>query len=66
MWRREGMAHYTRYRSLTERLLQPLNRANAEELFLKLVDEKASDEKVRITGWMSDLGLTTPSSPRLP
>jgi hypothetical protein len=48
MWGMQGMEHYTRYGHLKEKTLQPLNRANAEELFLKLVNEKASDEPVRI------------------
>jgi hypothetical protein len=47
MWSYGG-GHYEKYRHLEEKVLQPLSKTNADELFLKLVGEKASDEEVRI------------------
>lgn len=51
----------TEYFHLRERVLLPLNRETSEELFLKLVHEKASDEEVRIV----DLSNLVEPSPEL-
>ncbi|RPH40273.1 MAG: hypothetical protein EHM91_11290 [Planctomycetota bacterium] len=61
MWSGAGMEHYTRYGHLREKVLQPLNRDMARELFLKLVNEKASDDPVRIVDRYGLFGPPTPS-----
>jgi len=46
---------------LKDKILQPLNRANAEELFLELVNQRASDDPVRIVGNCDLFGPPIPS-----
>jgi hypothetical protein len=63
LWNQAGGEHYVRYSHLKEKVLQPLTKATAEELFLKLVNEKSSDEKIREVNWFEG---PTPSSRRRP
>ena len=64
MWCAAGSEHYTRYARLREKVLQPLSRTTAEELFLKLVNEKASDEPVRVEDGFARFARPIPSSRR--
>lgn len=72
-WNGAGVAQEIRYRHLKEKVLQPLNKANTDDLFLKLVNEKIVEKdwmtdpgKARIYDLLGDWEVAIPSSPPRP
>jgi hypothetical protein len=71
LWTQAGMDHLTRMDCLKEKVLTPLDKS-AAELFQQLVNEKASEEEVRVdlgfdpVRWNGEETRPTPSSRRRP